>query len=111
MDGMTLQQAQTKQVGKKFVLAIYVRDLGDSLRRITSILCRRGFRLESLSTSPTEHEHVFRVMVVIEVETGFSVDLLQANLAKLRNVSRVEDVTISRPPTRNSVDANWIGGP
>lgn len=109
---MTQQLPQTKATTqtKRHVLAVYVEDLGDALRRVTSVVCRRGCKLESLSTSPTENEAVSRVMIIVEADHRSST-LLIHSLGKLHNVLRVEDVTVSRPPTQIPVEAEWIGGP
>jgi acetolactate synthase-1/3 small subunit len=70
----------------------YVEDLPGVLARITSLFRRRSYNIESLTVGRTEVSGVSRMTVVMESDAA-TARLVEANLYKLVNVLRVEDVT------------------
>jgi acetolactate synthase-1/3 small subunit len=73
-------------------MVLYVEDKPGVLNRIASLFRRRAFNIESLTVGHTDMPGVSRMTIVMDVddETALRVE---ANLYKLVNVLRVENVT------------------
>ncbi len=71
---------------------IYAEDKPGVLSRITSLFRRRAYNIDSLTAGHTDKPGVSRLTVVMEADDAES-RLIEANLYKLVNVLRVEDVT------------------
>ena len=77
---------------KQHILTAYVEDLPGVLNRVTSLFSRRGYNIASLTVGRTEKPGVSRMTIVVEADEH-AARLVEANLYKLVNVLRVEDVT------------------
>ena len=71
---------------------VHVEDQPGVLTRVSSLIRRRGFNIESLTVGHTEQPGVSRMTIVIESDE-LAVARIEANLYKLVNVIRVENVT------------------
>lgn len=71
---------------------IYAEDKPGVLSRITSLFRRRAYNIDSLTAGHTDVAGISRLTVVMEADDAES-RLIEANLYKLVNVLRVEDVT------------------
>lgn len=69
-----------------------VEDRPGTLNRVVSLFRRRNFNIESLSVGRTERTGVSRVTVVVRADED-TARRIEANLYKLVNVLRVQDVT------------------
>jgi len=76
----------------KHTLIAYVEDVPGVLNRIASLFRRRNFNIESLAVGRTEQPGVSRMTVVVEA-TEAGARIVEANLYKLVNVLRVDDLT------------------
>jgi len=74
------------------ILVAYVEDLPGVLNRVASLFRRRGFNIESLTVGHTDQPGVSRMTIVVETDE-FGARRAEANLYKLVNVLRVENVT------------------
>ena len=81
-----------KALARLQVLAVYVEDLPGVLTRVASLFRRRLFNIASLTVGHTDQPGVSRMTIVME---GDDADALrcEANLYRLVNVLRVENVT------------------
>jgi acetolactate synthase-1/3 small subunit len=70
----------------------YVEDLPGVLNRVASLFRRRGFNIDSLTVGRTAEAGVSRMTVVMQADDDTAPRVV-ANLYKLVNVLRVEDVT------------------
>jgi acetolactate synthase-1/3 small subunit len=70
----------------------YVEDIPGVLNRVASLFRRRGFNIESLTVGHTDEPGVSRMTIVVDTDE-FGARRVEANLYKLVNVLRVEDVT------------------
>lgn len=70
----------------------YVEDLPGVLNRVTSLFRRRAYNIDSLTVGRTDVEGVSRITIVMQADETIA-RLVEANLYKLVNVLRVEDVT------------------
>ncbi len=73
-------------------LVAYVEDKPGVLNRVASLFRRRGFNIESLTVGHTEQAGVSRMTIVVDTDDMTS-RRIEANLYKLVNVLRVDDVT------------------
>jgi len=82
------------------ILVAYVEDLPGVLNRVASLFRRRNFNIESLTVGHTEQPGVSRMTIVVEAD-DMTARRIEANLYKLVNVLRVDDVTDKRTVTRD----------
>jgi acetolactate synthase-1/3 small subunit len=75
-------------------LAVYVEDKPGVLNRVASLFRRRAFNIDSLTVGHTEQPGVSRMTIVCDVDEA-SIRRVEANVYKLVNVLRVDDLTTS----------------
>jgi acetolactate synthase-1/3 small subunit len=68
---------------------VYVEDQPGVVTRVSSLVRRRGFNIESLTVGTTERPGVSRMTIVLDCDER-AVARIEANLYKLVNVIRVE---------------------
>lgn len=73
-------------------LSVHVEDKPGSLDRVASLIRRRAFNIASLAVGPSEQPAVSRMTIVVDTDAEGS-RRIQANLYKLLNVVRVQDIT------------------
>jgi len=73
-------------------LAVYVEDKPGVLNRVASLFRRRAFNIDSLTVGHTEQQGVSRMTIVCDVDET-SIRRVEANVYKLVNVLRVDDLT------------------
>jgi acetolactate synthase-1/3 small subunit len=71
---------------------VYVEDKPGVLNRVASLFRRRGFNIESLAVGHTEKDGVSRMTFTVEADE-MTARRIEANLYKLVNVLRVENVS------------------
>ena len=76
----------------KHTLIAYVEDVPGVLNRVASLFRRRNFNIDSLTVGRTEQPGVSRMTVVVDA-TEAGARIVEANLYKLVNVLRVDDLT------------------
>ena len=76
----------------KHTFVVYVEDKPGVLNRISSLFRRRAFNIESLTVGHTETPGVSRMTIVVETDP-IGARRLEANLYKLVNVLRIDDIT------------------
>lgn len=79
----------------RHTLAVIVDNEPGVLSRISGLFSARGYNIESLTVSETEHErHVSRITIVTS-GTAHIVEQIKAHLERLVPVHRVVDLTLS----------------
>ena len=76
----------------KHTLIAYVEDVPGVLNRVTSLVRRRNFNIDSLTVGRTEQPGISRLTFVVEA-SEHGARIVEANLYKLVNVLRVDDLT------------------
>jgi acetolactate synthase-1/3 small subunit len=76
----------------KRIFVVYAEDKPGVLNRISSLFRRRAYNIDSLSAGHTDRTGVSRMTIVMEADDTVA-RLVEANLYKLVNVLRVEDVS------------------
>jgi acetolactate synthase I/III small subunit len=71
---------------------VYVADHPGVLNRVSSLFRRRGYNIESLTVGHTHKPGVSRMTVVVAIDE-IGAPLVMANLYKLAEVIRVDDIT------------------
>lgn len=76
----------------KHILSATVENKPGVLSRVTGMISRRGFNIESLTVAPTEDEGLSRMTIIVEAdELGF--EQITKQLHKLVSVFRISDLT------------------
>jgi acetolactate synthase I/III small subunit len=87
----------TSEVVERRTLAIIVDNEPGVLARIAGMFSGRGYNIESLTVTETEHEkHVSRLTIITR-GTAKILDQIKAQLDRLVPVHRVLDLTVSGP--------------
>jgi acetolactate synthase-1/3 small subunit len=84
----------------KHTFVVYVEDKPGVLNRVASLFRRRAFNIESLTAGHTEQPGVSSMTIVMEADDSIA-RRVEANLYKLVNVLRVENVTYTPTVTRD----------
>ncbi|MGM9988012.1 MAG: acetolactate synthase small subunit [Bacillaceae bacterium] len=77
---------------KRIVTAIVLNKSG-VLNRITGVMSRRQFNIESISVGHTESDHISRMTFVVHVDTLDQIEQLIKQLNKQIDVLKVSDIT------------------
>ncbi len=86
--------APTAQPVARHTLAVIVDNEPGVLARIAGLFSGRGYNIESLTVSETEHDaHISRITVVTS-GTASVIDQIKAHLDRLVPVHRVVDLTL-----------------
>jgi acetolactate synthase-1/3 small subunit len=76
----------------QYVLSVLVENKPGVLSRVTGLISRRGFNIESLSVAPTEDEDLSKLTAVINAdEVGY--EQITKQLHKLISVHKITDLT------------------
>jgi acetolactate synthase-1/3 small subunit len=86
---MTIDAAKTPT---QHIFTAFLEDKPGVLSRVTALFSRRNYNIVSLAVGRTRVPGISRMTVVVETDPT-SARLVEANLYKLVNVLRVEDVT------------------
>ncbi|MFW5921353.1 MAG: acetolactate synthase small subunit [Polyangiales bacterium] len=78
----------------------YVEDKPGVLNRVASLFRRRAYNIESLNVGKTHEQGVSRMTIVCEADDDVA-KRIEANLYKLVNVLRVDDITHKPSVTRD----------
>lgn len=75
-----------------YLLSVLVENRPVVLSRVTGLISRRGFNIESLTVAPTEDENLSRMTIIVEAdEVGFEQITKQPH--KLVSVYKISDLT------------------
>ncbi len=76
----------------KHILSVLVENKSGVLSRVTGMISRRGFNIESLSVAPTEDETLSRMTIIVDADkVGF--EQITKQLHKLVSVYKISDYT------------------
>lgn len=79
---------------------VLVEDLPGVLNRVASLFRRRRFNIVSLNVGHTHEEGVSRMTIVVEADADMA-KRIAANLYKIANVLRVDDISETAVVSRN----------
>ena len=92
------------------ILSILVENKSGVLSRVTGMISRRGFNIESLTVAPTEDETLSRMTIIVEAdELGF--EQITKQLHKLVSVYKVGDLTATDVVERDLVLFKVLASP
>ena len=87
-----LRAQEGRRVSMKHILSVLVENKSGVLSRVTGMISRRGFNIESLTVAPTEDETLSRMTIIVEAdEVGF--EQITKQLHKLVSVFKISDLT------------------
>ena len=76
----------------RHIISVLVENKSGVLSRVTGMISRRGFNIESLTVAPTEDESLSRMTIIVEAdEVGF--EQITKQLHKLVSVYKISDFT------------------
>lgn len=76
----------------KHLLSVLVENKSGVLSRVTGLISRRGFNIESLTVAPTEDPTLSRMTIIVEADdVGF--EQITKQLHKLVSVFKISDLT------------------
>ena len=76
----------------KHILSVLVENKSGVLSRVTGMISRRGFNIESLSVAPTEDETLSRMTIIVDADkVGF--EQITKQLHKHVSVYKISDYT------------------
>jgi len=76
------------------ILSVLVENKSGVLSRVTGMISRRGFNIESLTVAPTEDETLSRMTIIVEADE-VSFEQITKQLHKLVAVYKISDLTHS----------------
>ncbi len=74
------------------VLSVLVENKSGVLSRVTGLISRRGFNIESLSVGPTEDDTMSRVTAIVNAD-DIAYEQITKQLHKLISVHKITDLT------------------
>ncbi len=77
----------------KRIITATVQDRSGVLNRVTGLLVRRQFNIESISVGPTEIAGISKMTLVVEVEDEQKLEQVTKQLHKQIDVLKVSDIT------------------
>jgi len=77
----------------KRIITLTVQDRSGVLNRVTGLLQRRQFNIESISVGPTETEGISKMTLVVEIEDKQRLEQVTKQLNKQIDVLKVSDIT------------------
>ncbi|MFZ7946146.1 MULTISPECIES: acetolactate synthase small subunit [Bacillaceae] len=77
----------------KRIITLTVQDRSGVLNRVTGLLQRRQFNIESISVGPTETEGISKMTLVVQVEDDQRLEQVTKQLNKQIDVLKVSDIT------------------
>ena len=76
----------------RHILSVLVENKSGVLSRVTGMISRRGFNIDSLTVAPTEDETLSRMTIIVDADPmGF--EQITKQLHKLGSVFKVSDLT------------------
>lgn len=75
------------------IISAKVRNSSGVLNRVSGVLTRRQFNIESISVGVTENPEISRITIVVEVTSDFEVEQLTKQLNKQIDVIKVIDMS------------------
>lgn len=79
-------------MSSRHVLSILVENKPGVLQRVTGLISRRGFNIDSLSVGPTEDPSMSRITVVVTAD-AVAFEQITKQLNKLISVYKITDLT------------------
>jgi len=77
----------------KRIITLTVQDRSGVLNRVTGLLQRRQFNIESISVGPAETEGITKMTLVVEIEDEQRLEQVTKQLNKQIDVLKVSDIT------------------
>lgn len=83
--------AASHEAASTHTLSVLVENKPGVLARVSSLISRRGFNIESLAVGPTEYEHMSRITLVVTLEDHV-LEQLTKQLNKLIEVLKIVEL-------------------
>src|SRR5690625_7107315 len=83
------------------IITATVQNSSGVLNRVTGLLSRRGFNIESITVGETEIEGISKITFVVDVEEAQKIEQLTKQLHKQIDVLKVNDITDTNKVARD----------
>ena len=94
----------------KHTLVALVEDSPGVLNRVASLFRRRGYNIDSLTVSETEHEKHLSRFTIVTTGTSMVLAQIKSQLERLVNVHRVVDLTVAGEPLERELALIKVAG-
>jgi acetolactate synthase-1/3 small subunit len=102
--------AEPSKVVESHTLSVLVDNEPGVLARVVGLFSGRGYNIESLTVSETEHEaHLSRITILTK-GTPMVIEQIKNQLARLVNVHRVIDLTVAGDPLERELALIKVAG-
>ena len=78
------------------IITLTVQNSSGVLNRVTGMLSKRGFNIESITVGSTDQEGISKMTIVVEMTDDKSAEQLTKQLHKQIDVLKVNDITDSK---------------
>lgn len=86
------KEADNMETNQRHILSILVENQPGVLSRVTGLISRRGFNIESLSVGPTEDPTLSRLTIIM-IANDIAYEQITKQLHKLISVHKITDLT------------------
>jgi acetolactate synthase-1/3 small subunit len=101
---------ERKETSETHTLSILVDNEPGVLSRIAGLFTGRGYNIESLTVSETEHEKHLSRFTVVTTGTPMVLEQIKSQLERLVNVHRVVDLTVLGEPLERELALVKVAG-
>lgn len=75
------------------IITATVRNSSGVLNRVSGVLTRRQFNIDSISVGLTEHPDISRITIAVQIESLYEIEQVTKQLNKQIDVIKVSDIT------------------
>jgi acetolactate synthase-1/3 small subunit len=101
---------ERKDTSETHTLSILVDNEPGVLARIAGMFSGRGYNIESLTVSETEHEKHLSRFTIVTTGTSMVLSQIKSQLERLVNVHRVVDLTVAGDPMERELALIKVAG-
>jgi acetolactate synthase I/III small subunit len=95
--------APVAQKSERHTLAVLVDNEPGVLARVIGLFSGRGYNIESLTVSETEHQKHLSRITIVTTGTPMVIEQIKSQLERLVPVHRVVDMTVAGPATEREL--------
>ena len=89
--------APVKERSERHALSVLVDNEAGVLARVVGLFSGRGYNIDSLTVSETEHEKHLSRITIVTTGTPMVIEQIKHQLERLVQVRRVHDLTVEGP--------------
>src|ERR1700692_3089009 len=102
--------APTAQKSESHTLSVIVDNEPGVLARVIGLFSGRGYNIESLTVSETEHQKYLSRITIVTTGTPMVIEQIKNQLDRLVPIHRVVDMTVAGPSIERELAMGQVGG-